>query len=87
MRTVRWRFFGRCLTLSAQAADVGSSSVAVDIDYNGPTLEIGVSPEFMREGLKALEGEDIALELRTPSEAVSIRADDLLYVVMPVNLG
>ena len=85
-RTLRMKWCGRCLTLSANAADVGSSSATVDIDYGGPTLEIGINPAYIGEALKALEAEAVSVELRSPGEALVIRADGLLYVVMPVNL-
>ena len=86
-RTVRWRFCGRCLTLSATTADIGSSSVALAIDYEGATLELGLNPEYMAHGLKAIGAEAVELDLSGPDDAVVIRGDGLLYVVMPVNLS
>ncbi len=50
------------LTVSARTPDVGEARETVPVPFQGEPLEIGFNPEFLRDGLEALEGGDVLLE-------------------------
>ena len=54
------------LTVSARTPDVGEARETVPVPFQGEPLEIGFNPEFLRDGLEALEGGDLVLKLISP---------------------
>ena len=56
----------------------------------GEPLEIGFNPEFLRDGLEALEGGDVLLKLISPLRPGLIQAADgsgFQYLLMPIRLN
>jgi DNA polymerase III subunit beta len=78
------------LTVSARTPDVGEARESVPVPFQGEPLEIGFNPEFLRDGLEALEGGDLVLKLISPLRPGLIEAADgsgFVYLLMPIRLN
>ena len=78
------------LTVSAQTPDVGEARETIPVPFAGEPFEIGFNPEFLRDGLEALEGGDVLLKLISPLRPGLIQASDgsgFLYLLMPIRLN
>ena len=62
---LRLAFSAGELTVSAQTPDVGEASESLPVPFQGEPLEIGFNPEFLRDGLEAIEG-GLVLKLISP---------------------
>lgn len=77
------------LTVSAQTPDVGEASESLPVAFQGESLEIGFNPEFLRDGLEAVEG-DVMLKLISPLRPGLIESADssgFRYLIMPIRLN
>jgi DNA polymerase-3 subunit beta len=77
------------LTVSAQTPDVGEASESLPVAFQGEPLEIGFNPEFLRDGLEAVEG-DVVLKLISPLRPGLIQSADgsgFQYLIMPIRLN
>jgi DNA polymerase-3 subunit beta len=78
------------LTVSAQTPDVGEALESMPVAFQGEPLEIGFNPEFLRDGLEAVEEGDVLLKLISPLRPGLIEAADasgFLYLIMPIRLN
>ena len=50
------------LTVSARTPDVGEAQETLPVPFQGEPLEIGFNPEFLRDGLEAMEARRRAAE-------------------------
>jgi DNA polymerase-3 subunit beta len=78
------------LTVSARTPDVGEAQEAVPVPFQGEPLEIGFNPEFLRDGLEAVETGDVLLKLISPLRPGLIQAADgsgFQYLLMPIRLN
>jgi len=78
------------VTVSAQTPDVGEALESLPVAFQGEPLEIGFNPEFLRDGLEAVEGGDLLLKLISPLRPGLIEsADDsgFQYLIMPIRLN
>jgi DNA polymerase-3 subunit beta len=78
------------LTVSARTPDVGEAQETVPVPFQGEPLEIGFNPEFLRDGLEAVEAGDLVLKLISPLRPGLIEsADDsgFHYLLMPIRLN
>ena len=78
------------LTVSARTPDVGEARETVPVPFQGEPLEIGFNPEFLRDGLEAMEGGDVLLKLISPLRPGLIQAADgsgFQYLLMPIRLN
>ena len=78
------------LTISARTPDVGEARETLPVPFAGEPFEIGFNPEFLRDGLDALEGDDVLLKLISPLRPGLIQsADDggFQYLLMPIRLN
>ena len=86
---LRMAFASGELTVSAQTPDVGEASEALPVAFQGEALEIGFNPEFLRDGLEAVEG-DVMLKLISPLRPGLIQSADgsgFQYLIMPIRLN
>jgi DNA polymerase-3 subunit beta len=77
------------LTVSAQTPDVGEASESLPVAFQAEPFEIGFNPEFLRDGLEAIDG-DIVLKLISPLRPGLIQAADgsgFQYLIMPIRLN
>jgi DNA polymerase-3 subunit beta len=78
------------LTVSAQTPDVGEARESLPVAFQGEPLEIGFNPEFLRDGLEAIEDGDVLLKLISPLRPGLIESADesrFLYLIMPIRLN
>jgi len=78
------------LTVSARTPDVGEAQETVPVPFQGEPFEIGFNPEFLRDGLEALESADVLLKLISPLRPGLIQAADgsgFQYLLMPIRLN
>ena len=85
---LRLRFAEGELTLSAQTQDVGESKETLPAPFTGEPLEIGFNPQFLRDGLESVEGDQVVLRLINPLRPAVIGGDrgDFVYLIMPIRL-
>jgi DNA polymerase-3 subunit beta len=78
------------VTVSAQTPDVGEAHESLPVAFQGEPLEIGFNPEFLRDGLEAIDAGDVVLKLISPLRPGLIEsADDsrFIYLIMPIRLN
>jgi DNA polymerase III subunit beta len=78
------------VTVSARTPDVGEARETLPVPFQGEPLEIGFNPEFLRDGLEAVEGGDLLLKLISPLRPGLIQSADgggFLYLLMPIRLN
>ena len=78
------------LTVSARTPDIGEASETLPVPFHGDPLEIGFNPEFLRDGLEAIDSGDVLLKLISPLRPGLIEAADgsgFLYLLMPIRLN
>jgi DNA polymerase-3 subunit beta len=78
------------LTVSAQTPDIGEARESLPVAFEGEALEIGFNPEFLRDGLEAIEEGDVLLKLISPLRPGLIEAADgsgFQYLIMPIRLN
>ncbi len=82
------RFAEGELTVVARTQEVGESRESMPVPFAGETLEIGFNADFLREGIEAIEGDDVKFKLISPLRpAVLTGSDgDFTYLVMPIRL-
>lgn len=89
-RGVRMNFSGKTkkLRLTSRAPEMGESEVDLSLTgYDGEDLEISFNPQFITEALKALDEQEVIIELKATNKPGLFRSGaDFVYVVMPVNL-
>jgi len=78
------------LTVSAQTPDVGEASESLPVPFQGEPLEIGFNPDFLRDGLEAVEEGDLLLKMISPLRPGLIESADgsgFQYLIMPIRLN
>lgn len=87
---LRMRFTEGEIAVSAETEDVGGASEAMPAGYQGEPFEIGFNPAFLREGIEAVQGDELLVRLIQPLRPVLLEAvegDDFRYLVMPIRLN
>jgi DNA polymerase III subunit beta len=86
---LRLRFAEGEVTVSAQTQDVGEAKESLPVPFSGEPLEIGFNPDFLRDGLESVEGDEVALRLISPLRPGLIHSDaeDFSYLIMPIRLA
>jgi DNA polymerase-3 subunit beta len=78
------------LTVSAQTPDIGEAVESLPVPFQGEPVEIGFNPEFLRDGLEAVQEGDLVLKIISPLRPGLIEsADDggFRYLIMPIRLN
>lgn len=78
------------LTIAAETPDVGDAEETMPAAFEGEPLEIGFNPEFLKEGIESVEGEEVVLRLISPLRPGLLQPvdnDDFRYLVMPIRLN
>ncbi len=76
------------IEMTMAVADVGSSEEPIDAKYEGSELTVAFNPQFLREGVEAIEAEEFTLSTIDPLKPATLQSsdsDDFLYLVMPVR--
>jgi DNA polymerase-3 subunit beta len=82
------RFADGELTVVARTQEVGESRESLPVPFAGDTLEIGFNAEFLRDGIEAIEGDDVKFKLISPLRPAVLEGEDgsFTYLVMPIRL-
>lgn len=78
------------LTVAAETPDVGDATETMPAAFDGEELEIGFNPEFLKEGIESVEGEEVLLRLISPLRPgllQPVENEDFRYLVMPIRLN
>ncbi|MGE5408496.1 MAG: DNA polymerase III subunit beta, partial [Syntrophothermus sp.] len=78
------------LTVAAETPDVGDATETMPVAFEGEPLEIGFNPDFLKEGIESVAGDDLLLRLISPLRPGLLQAvdsDDFRYLVMPIRLN
>lgn len=86
---LRLRFADGELTVSAQTQDVGEAHEAMPVPFSGEALDIGFNPEFLRDGIESVDGDELRLKLISPLRPAVLQGatDDYSYLIMPIRLA
>jgi DNA polymerase-3 subunit beta len=78
------------LTVAAETPDVGDAEEKMPAAFEGEALEIGFNPEFLKEGIESVGGEEVLLRLISPLRPgllQPVENEDFRYLVMPIRLN
>lgn len=78
------------LTVAASTPDVGDAEETMPAAFEGEPLEIGFNPDFLREGIESVEGDEVMLRLISPLRPGLLQpvdSEDFRYLVMPIRLN
>lgn len=76
------------LELSVTLQDVGTSTGHVDAKFEGTDLTIAFNPQYLLDGIDAVDGNEIALETIDHLKPATLRSGDggdFMYLLMPVR--
>jgi DNA polymerase-3 subunit beta len=78
------------LTIAAETPDVGDATETMPAAFEGEPLEIGFNPEFLKEGIESVGGDEVLLRLISPLRPgllQPVEGEDFRYLVMPIRLN
>ena len=78
------------LTVAAETPEVGDARETMPAAFEGEELEIGFNPEFLKEGIESVAGDEILLRLISPLRPgllEPVEGDEFRYLVMPIRLN
>ncbi len=78
------------LELSATAQERADAVEAVEAKFEGSDLTVAFNPQFLLDGLLAIEGEEAVLESMDPLKPATLRGGEhpeFLYLLMPVRIS
>jgi DNA polymerase III subunit beta len=77
------------LTMRALTQDVGQAEESLDITYEGDEFEIGFNPQYLIEGVEAVDDSDVTLRFTNPLRPglVSGAGGTFVYLIMPIRLS
>lgn len=87
---LRLSFSSGELEVAAETPDVGDAKETMPAAFEGEPLEIGFNPEFLKEGIESVEGDEVLLRLISPLRPgllQPVEGEDFRYLVMPIRLN
>ena len=78
------------IELTAITQDVGQAHEDVDAKYEGTEMVIAFNPDYLADGVEAVQGDEITLETidaLKPAVVRSVESQDYLYLLMPVRVS
>jgi len=74
------------LEITAQSPDFGEAHESMAIGYSGPDLQVAFNPAFVIDPLRALNKDEVFLELKDEvSPGVFKTLDNFICVIMPMR--
>ncbi|MCZ7637563.1 MAG: DNA polymerase III subunit beta [Verrucomicrobia bacterium] len=84
--SVKLNFSRNSLVITANAPEVGEAHETVAINYKGNELAVAFNPAFLVEALRALDTEEVFLELTDELSPGVLKINGpFLYVIMPMR--
>jgi DNA polymerase-3 subunit beta len=87
---LRLSFASGELRVSASTPDVGDAEEAMPAAFDGEPLEIGFNPDFLKDGIDSVQGDEVLLRLISPLRPGLLQPvdnEDFRYLVMPIRLN
>jgi DNA polymerase III subunit beta len=87
---LRLSFSSGELTVAAETPDVGDARETMPAVFEGEPMEIGFNPEYLREGIESVAGDEVLLRLISPLRPglmQPVENEDFRYLVMPIRLN
>ncbi len=86
---LRLTFAPGSLTMRAVTQDIGQAEETLDVDFQGEEFEIGFNPEFLIDGIEAVDDREVTLKFTNPLRPglVSGAAGAFVYLIMPIRLS
>ncbi|MEM8903163.1 MAG: DNA polymerase III subunit beta [Actinomycetota bacterium] len=77
------------IDLTAITQDVGQAHESLDASYQGEDLVVAFNPEYLLDGVEALDGDEVKVQTRDALKPVVLRGSDpdFLYLLMPVRVS
>ena len=78
------------LTIAAETPEVGDATETMPAPFEGEPLEIGFNPDFLKDGIESVEGDEVLLRLISPLRPGLLQpgeGEDFRYLVMPIRLN
>jgi DNA polymerase III subunit beta len=78
------------LTVAAETPEVGDATETMPAPFEGESLEIGFNPEFLKDGIESVEGDEVVLRLISPLRPGLLQpgeGEDFRYLLMPIRLN
>ena len=86
--STRLTFDSNQLIVSSRAAEVGEVRDIVPIKYDGEKIDIVFNPNFVMDPLKAIDEDEVTIELNNGSSPALIKCSvPFLYVMMPLRIN
>lgn len=74
------------LELSATSSDVGESNDFIEINYDGPEVQVSFNPIFLLDPLLRLDCDNVTIKMNDGYGPIAISNEDgFLYVIMPIR--
>jgi len=85
--SVKLVFSENHIEITANSPDVGEAQESMDVAYTGRPMQIAFNPEFLQAPLRALDAEDVYLDLIDEMSPGVLRIEgSFLYVLMPMRV-
>jgi DNA polymerase III subunit beta len=85
--SVKLVFSENHIEVTANSPDVGEAQESMDVAYTGRPMQIAFNPEFLQAPLRALETDEVYLDLIDEMSPGVLRIDGaFLYVLMPMRV-
>ncbi len=75
------------MTVKSCSPERGNAEVWAPVEVNGNPIKIGFNPALLLDALKAADDDRVSIELTTPSKPGLVRCGNMIYVLMPIDLG
>jgi len=86
--SVKLTFSKNNLTITANTPEVGEARESIAINYKGKDLAIAFNPGYLLDPLKALENDEVFLELTDELSPGVVKINGpFLYVIMPMRMS
>jgi DNA polymerase-3 subunit beta len=86
---LRLSFAEHKLSMKALTQDVGQAEESLDVEFAGEPFEIGFNPQYLIEGIDALDDPAVQLRFTSPLRPGVISGADgsFTYLIMPIRLS
>ena len=86
--SVKLAFTKNNLAITANSPDVGEARESLAVNYKGKDLSIAFNPAYLLDPLKALDNDEVFLELTDELSPGVLRTNGpFLYVIMPMRMS
>jgi DNA polymerase-3 subunit beta len=78
------------IELTVITPDLGQATEEVDAKYEGTEMTIAFNPNYLIDGVEAIEGDEVVLEALDGTKPATLRAteaSEYLYLLMPVRVA